>query len=371
MKKIFFSLVCFFPVFCFSQSLLLNGGFEEENICTEFKINCAPEAWITSGSGLANYFKDINRVYEGEHCMAIVAGHVTRPFDRTFIRSPLLCRLKRGNQYRLEFFIKSPHPILDSIGVYFGPIDPLLERKPIHLLAPSLFLGRSNKFVKDSNWQKVVLDYRANGNEAYITIANFSRNDVTGNTGISRRNQFFVLIDNISLLPLNPEERLCANWQQVKEDIYDLNERHQYLQRMITQRSSNDPDKIIPGPTMVVVADTLLLPDVLFATGKKELQPASFALLDSFCNKMANRSIDSLVIEGHADNTGTVTFNEQLSSDRAASAASYLARCMAFSRATVITRGWGSRKPVALNDSPVNRQKNRRVELLVYFREVP
>jgi hypothetical protein len=200
--------------FCFSQSLLVNGGFEDENICTEYKVNCASEAWIANDNGFNNYFKDVNRAYEGTHYIGIEAGHATKPYQRTFIRSQLLCGLKKANQYRLEFFVKSLHPILDSIGVYFGSIDPLLERKPIHKLGPSLFLPEgTNKFIKDTNWQKVTLDYTANGDETFITIANFSKNDITGPTGIRMENHFFVFLDNISLIPLNPGEKLCDDWQ--------------------------------------------------------------------------------------------------------------------------------------------------------------
>ena len=51
--------------FFFSQSLLLNGNFEEENICTEYKVNCAPEAWLTNDDVFNNYFKDADRAYQG------------------------------------------------------------------------------------------------------------------------------------------------------------------------------------------------------------------------------------------------------------------------------------------------------------------
>jgi outer membrane protein OmpA-like peptidoglycan-associated protein len=371
MKTFFLSLSCLLSLNAFSQSLLLNGGFEDENICTEYKINCAPDAWIinSSGSTLGFYFNDPNRAYQGEHCMAIEAGHSTRPYERTFIRSPLLCQLKKGNIYRLELYIKSFHPVLDSIGVYFGSLDPLLERKPIHLLSASLYLASNNKFVKDSSWQRAVIDYTANGTETFITVANFSRNDVTGNTGIRRQNQFLVFVDNITLTPLNPAEGLCANWQQVKEDIYDQNERHQYMIRALTYRQTHKTEIIQPGPTLQLGSDSLLLPDVLFATGKKELRQGSFVVLDSFCRSMKGKIIDSLVIEGHTDNTGTAVFNEQLSLGRAGSAVSYLQACTAFGKISIITKGWGSRKPVGGNDTPVGRQKNRRVEIIVYFRE--
>jgi outer membrane protein OmpA-like peptidoglycan-associated protein len=368
MKNSLLFLICLFPVCCIAQSLLLNGGFEAENTCTEYRIDCAPEAWVSSVSGFNHYPKDAGRAYRGERCMAIEAGHARMPYQRAFIRSRLLCGLRKGNRYRLEFFIKSPHRILDSIGVYFGPIDPLMERKPIHRLAPTLFLAdQPNQFVNDSSWQKARLDYTATGNEAYVTIANFSRNDITGPTGIPRENHFFIYIDNVSLIPLDINERLCTDWEQTKEEIYEENERHEILARHIPYRRDDAP--LRPTPTVYLKADTLLLPDLLFATGKKDLKQASLAVLDSFCARMAGKTIDSLVIEGHTDNTGSDQLNEELAIGRAGSAANYLALCRAFYKIPVITRGWGSRKPLAGNETPQGRQQNRRVELQVYFLE--
>src|SRR5436190_4629848 len=101
------------PSLIYAQSLLLNGNFEEENICLEYKVNCAPEAWLTNDDVFNNYFKDATRAYQGWHCMSIEAGNAKKPFKRTFIRSQLLCGLRKGNHYRVELFVKSPHPILD------------------------------------------------------------------------------------------------------------------------------------------------------------------------------------------------------------------------------------------------------------------
>jgi outer membrane protein OmpA-like peptidoglycan-associated protein len=369
-------LICFLLLLSFinspAQDLLLNGGFEEENTCTEYKIECAPEAWIgSSGSSRDRYVHDPARSHNGEFCMAIEAGHSTRPYHRTFIRSPLLCKMRVGSTYRLKFFVKSPHAVLDSVGVYFGPLDPLLERKPIYRLAPSLFLASnpSNRFRNDSSWQQAVLDYTATGTETFLTIAYFSRNDLNGKTGISRRNEFLFYVDDVSLMPLDPSETLCDNWQKIKQDIYDQNERHQYLDRVLKYRPNPDLHETTMAPPLVAKSDTLLLSDVLFMTGKKNLQPKMAVVLDSFCKSMAGKLIDSLVIEGHTDNTGTSAFNEQLSSGRAQSIADYLSSCAGFSAALFVTRGWASRKPVAPNNTAAGRQKNRRVELVVYFRE--
>jgi hypothetical protein len=250
MKRLFFISLYFLPITCLAQSLLPNGGFEDENICTEYVINCVPEAWISNQRGLTNYFTDSNRSYDGKHCMAIEAGHATRPFERTYIRSELLCMPKKGNKYRIEFFIKSPHAILDSIGVRFDSAEPLLDKTTMQGVAASVYAASNpaNKFKKDSSWQKVILEYTATGTEKFMRIANFSKKDVTGSTGISRRYSFYVYIDNISMIPLNPAERLCANWQDVKKDIYNMNERHQYLERVLRLRQTNPAKKVQPGP---------------------------------------------------------------------------------------------------------------------------
>lgn len=365
-------LTCIFFItlstFSLAQGLVLNGGFEEENTCTEYDVTCAPEAWVCSG--LNSYYKASGRAYEGTHCMGIIAGHARKPFLRTFIRSQLLCQLTKGVTYRLEFFIKSPNPILDSIGIYFGATDFLLEGKPIHRLAPSLFAGeQSNTFKPDSSWQKVILDYKAKGGEGFVTIGNFSRNDLMHPTGIPMENNFFVFLDNISLVSTDPAERLCSDWQQAKEDIYDQNARHEYLRRLIQYRIHSPALNLPLRPMQVVCVDTLVLPDIVFASSKKDLQPASFNILDSFCRSIAGRSVDSLVIGGHTDSTGTADFNAQLSSGRAETVANYLRQCAHFFRVPFVLQAWGSGRPVADNATPDGRQRNRRVEILLYVRD--
>ncbi|MET0391634.1 MAG: OmpA family protein [Chitinophagaceae bacterium] len=370
MRYLLPALLCLFSPAVLCQDLLVNGGLEEENICTEYRINCAPEAWISSSSGFANYFKDANRAHAGLHCMAIEAGHVTKPFQRTFIRSALVCGLRKGGRYRLSFFIKSPHPVLDSIGVSFTSTDPLLETKPLHRWQPSLLLGGAGLvFATDSSWQRVELVYTASGEEAFIAIGNFSKRDITGDMYLPMESHFFVFFDDFSLLPDDPAERICNDWQQTREDIYGQDERHEFLQRSLKYRRSQAPAKVQRTPNLLLRADTLLLPDMWFATGKKDLQPAGFRLLDSFCIALRGKALDSLVIEGHADNTGSRQLNESLSQARAEVVAIRLSQCIYMARVPLTVRGSGSRRPVASNETEQGRQQNRRVEMMAYFRE--
>ena len=211
--SVFLSLVFFFPIHAFAQSLLVNGGFEEENFCTEYKVNCAPEGWIYTVPSFIYYFHDIRQSHEGSRFIKFIAGHSQKPFYRTFVRTRLLCGLRKGHSYRIRFFIRSRHPVLDSIGIFFTPYDFLFERKPYQQIKASAYLANSIRKLskRDSSWQEVVLDYKATGNEAFLAIGNFSRRDVTGPTGLERENNFFVWADDFSMVPLDTRENLCAD----------------------------------------------------------------------------------------------------------------------------------------------------------------
>ena len=360
----------FVPYFGFSQNLLLNGGFEEENICTEYKVNCAPEAWLTNDDVFNNYFKDPNRAYQGGHCMSIEAGRDRKPFKRTFIRTQLLCGLRKGNLYRVEFFVKSPHRILDSIGIYFSSTDFLFDKRPLQTIIPSFYLADSHKqFKNDSSWQQVVLDYTAKGDESFIAIGNFSKRDITGSTGIKLENNFFAFVDNVSVIALNPNEKLCDDWQLAMAEIYDQNERHDHLWRTIRYRKNYQPLPLVLEQNKIIRIDTLILQEVLFATAKAELEKDSYTLLDSFCRKVVGNKVDSVVVEGHTDNAGTDELNNRLSSARVQTVLNYFAGRAFVKPNRIIARAWGESKPVADNSTPQGRQRNRRVQVLVYIRE--
>jgi len=352
----------------FSQNLLLNGNFEEENICTEYKVNCAPEAWLTNDDVFNNYFKDAGRAYEGFHCMSLEAGHVKKYYKRTFIRSQLLCGLKKENKYRIEFYIKSRYPILDSIGVLFSADDFLFDRRPLQAVQPSFYVGEVNKQIKnDSSWQKISFDYSAKGGESFITIGNFSKRDITGGAGKSIEPHFFVFIDAVSLVPVSANESLCDDWQSTMADIYDQDERHEFLRRKVIANRRHEPVPGVREARKVAWIDTLVLQEVLFETGRAELQRESYLLLDSFCRRATGGKIDSVVVEGHTDSRGTEEMNSRLSSDRVQTVLNYFASRTFVRPNRIFARAWGESKPVADNHTSKGRQRNRRVVVFVYI----
>ena len=69
-------------------------------------------------------------------------------------------------------------------------------------------------------------------------------------------------------------------------------------------------------------------------------------------------------MEGHTDNVGGDTYNQDLSEKRAQAARDYLVN-QGVSANSIVSRGFGKTKPIDCNDNAEGRQKNRRVEMVV------
>ncbi|NMC61886.1 MAG: OmpA family protein, partial [SAR324 cluster bacterium] len=71
-----------------------------------------------------------------------------------------------------------------------------------------------------------------------------------------------------------------------------------------------------------------------------------------------------VMVVGHADDSGSPEYNQQLSEARAREVSSYLMR-RGISRDQIKVKGVGSSNPIASNSSPVGRQLNRRVDIYI------
>jgi outer membrane protein OmpA-like peptidoglycan-associated protein len=108
--------------------------------------------------------------------------------------------------------------------------------------------------------------------------------------------------------------------------------------------------------------------DISFDTNRAEIKPNMRPVLDSFANSLMNNANAMVTIVGHTDNSGNDAINNPLSVNRAASTREYLVNRGVLSERISID-GHGSYEPVAPNDTPANRAKNRRVEIFVFEQE--
>jgi len=173
MRLLVFFLFFFFASSISAQNLLMNESFEEENICTEYIKNCAPEGWISTSLWGDYYFDDPPHAFDGQHFVGLILAPSDKPAARNFLRSRLLCGLRKDAQYKLEFYVRSSQPVLDSIGVYFTATDFLYRKEKINSAKPQLYLHQDNSLKEMNVWQKVSLIYTASGDENFIVIGDF------------------------------------------------------------------------------------------------------------------------------------------------------------------------------------------------------
>ena len=108
----------------------------------------------------------------------------------------------------------------------------------------------------------------------------------------------------------------------------------------------------------------LTLGDVLFDTGRAELNPGATKPLDQLAHFMKEHSQRTVSIEGYTDSVGTDALNQALSEKRAIAVKSGLSdRGIASNR--ISAQGMGEASPVASNDTAAGRQRNRRVEVVL------
>jgi outer membrane protein OmpA-like peptidoglycan-associated protein len=104
--------------------------------------------------------------------------------------------------------------------------------------------------------------------------------------------------------------------------------------------------------------------DVTFDTNSTTVKPGLYQELDRIGGIMVQYPETLIRVEGHTDNVGSDSFNQDLSERRAASVRDQLVkRGVDYNRMQVV--GFGESMPVATNDTEAGRQMNRRVELKV------
>ncbi|MEN2397932.1 OmpA family protein [Pseudomonas sp. B22(2024)] len=103
---------------------------------------------------------------------------------------------------------------------------------------------------------------------------------------------------------------------------------------------------------------------VLFGSDVETLNAASTEIVERIGKALLGAGIERVRIDGHTDASGSQAYNEQLSIRRANSVSKVLIG-VGMREENVQTRGLGSSRPVASNDTVEGRTENRRVAIVV------
>ena len=107
----------------------------------------------------------------------------------------------------------------------------------------------------------------------------------------------------------------------------------------------------------------LIMPsNITFASDGRNLNSKFYKVLNSVVLVINEFNKTTVMVSGHTDSTGSASYNQRLSEDRARSVADYLVN-KGVVPARLDVAGFGEKYPVATNKSQQGRSLNRRVEI--------
>lgn len=169
-------------------------------------------------------------------------------------------------------------------------------------------------------------------------------------------------IENLRRQVSSMEGRVGSLSESEKGLQHTLNLKHQGEEtiRQISSMFSPDEGNVLRDGDNII----LRLYGLTFPVGKNTIEPEYYPLLTKVQDVIKKFPKCKVNIEGHTDSQGSDELNQTLSESRAKAVAEYLMANMGVELA-VHHQGYGESRPVASNDSPVGRAKNRRIDIVI------
>ena len=184
-----------------------------------------------------------------------------------------------------------------------------------------------------------------------------------------------LIADQEKYMKAASEELLAMRSQMQTIAVLRLSILEQIRDSMV--RVMGDDSKVSISDNGNIILSESILFDVGSSEIKDEAKPALDQLAVVFEKFLADgenaKYVDSIVISGHTDSTGTDERNRVLSTDRANAVLGYLLE----SRSGKLNRdgsyfcaaGYGETRPVASNNTDEGRAANRRIEISIILRD--
>jgi outer membrane protein OmpA-like peptidoglycan-associated protein len=363
-------------------NLLLNGGFEEVNTCTEYTAECGVEGWF--------YLKDVkaqmlsregDSPLFGTNSFGIFYNWLGYTGFTPVIGTILPCGLQKGNRYTFKGIISALiNPKLHfRMGICVGEKFYVPKRPFAAAMQPDSIVSLTE--IPNTNFHQFEYSFVADGTEQYLTFGSFIEEDtLSGKKQLTGTQTVSLVLDNFQLIPENNTEVTCPDFMLNKSIIYTYNFRHKEMDYSLYGKGAlaikfNTADSnyitTFKEPDPPLLTDTLNLGDIFFDFNKANLKPTALRMLEQFFITQPNKlPIDSIYIEGHADSIGSEKSNLALSRQRCESISQWLLLNSVTDEATMQIHPFGKSRPIATNSTPQGRALNRRVELIIFRKNI-
>ena len=368
-------------------NLVANGSFEDKNICTESEVGCAPEAWFYLP--VAGGYTPVLTFYPKAKISGTSFGVLTvgdRSSSRTvhpYMYTKLLCGLEKNKRYNFSLWIFTFTNPLQDLGVMLTDYEPQTEQGQIKKFSPTFILNDSSVTEIKQEWKKINYSFIAKGNEVFLTIGTLKNKSQKRYIPTSTSGDPLYLIDDIWLYTEGKSFVMCNEYYAVRKQLYDQNFRHTVYHPVSKVKidsslfkSNHSSTSIKKIDTLLVIvdtppimkpklADTLIIPDILFQFNSSQINQSFRQKLDSTVELIREKKYKKITIRGYTDDIGSIQHNQELSLQRATTIKRYIVEKLVIDEKIIEASGAGEREPIASNDTPRGRQKNRRVEIIL------
>lgn len=246
--------------------------------------------------------------------------------------------------YKITFLGPEKPPMLNTqdqlIAAIADPVTNLKTENAVVIKSARLTLLKGYvRDAKSNNPLEASIDLV--DNDKNTVVATFKSNSTTGkylvtlpsgkNYGISvKRDGYLFHSENFNL----PEN---ADFQEFEQDI---------------------------ALKKIEVGSTIVLRNIFFDSDKATIRPESTPELELLGKLLKDNPSLKIELASHTDSDGSDEYNVKLSDSRSASVVDYLVtRGITASR--LVAKGYGEARPIAGNDTPAGKQKNRRTEFKI------
>jgi outer membrane protein OmpA-like peptidoglycan-associated protein len=346
-----------------AQNLFANPSFEAINNCTEYKADCAPEAWfnIPAGNFLVNGHK-APKALLGDMVLIVPAGNVMANFNKPrYVYTGLCCPLIKNKKYTLSFYIHTSTISFNALAVYFTKNEPVLSS--VHNLPDNPSVIITKEYLNEmphKKWQFVTYSFTATGSEQFFVFTTKGLPQVTYEMkdAMNKSGDVLYFIDEILLQPAE-QLPLCDTYKKTEAQLFAYNHRHSDNMAVFKEQEAQQT------PVVKFVSDTVVIPGLLFDINKSDIKPAVQKITDSLCVQLQQHNVLAIHITGHTDSTGNDNHNQQLSLARAGAVKNYIISQLPHLAAKITATGKAAVQPVVTNSTAAGRQRNRRVEIVV------
>ena len=361
----------FIPELSWSQNLLANGGFEEVNICTEFRAPCSPAGWFIVTAGSMSL-----PAKSGVRTMPFIYDNVVMPIgNRSFPYTRVLCPLVPGKEYNLSFWLNADGFDFTQLDVVLSRTDPTRTASVLGKITPSLVLTKDDIAGRDAHgWILLQKKFTVEEEKDFFLMGNvlapgeYPRSEEKK----AKKQKGFIIffLDEIRLFSTDSLANSCPLYAENRAVLYEEHRRHSRGIFLDTLKTGAVPGLFVaaadsPAAVEALRRDTMVLPGFLFAFDSAGLDRAYISQLDSIAAMVDARRPVQILISGYTDNAGSDEYNRALSLRRAEAVKNYLS--VKLPALKMQASGYGSRRPLASNATPEGRAGNRRVEIVLLY----